>query len=125
MKIKPINADVMKELMRIQASIPQEWFEGLTYKAIPKENQYLIDKFKDILKKGKITQEQERKINIILDSKKLEVEREYEDKAKMRRIDDYIDEQLELSRRLGKIPAGKKHRNINKKLKKMIYGTAN
>lgn len=139
MKLQPIKAEYMKVLQRIQDSIPKEWLDNLgheeviaptikkMYEKVAKTK--VADLAKDLAKGDEKStvkdwetraKEVKRKAKIILDSGELDKKTLVIDKNIEKKIDKFVDEEIEAAIRRGELPKGKKFRNLNKKLKKQI-----
>lgn len=64
--------------------------------------------------------ELQRKAQIILDSGELDRQMEVVDKRYEGYVNKFIDKEIELAMRRGELPKGKKFRNLNKKLKRIV-----
>lgn len=113
--MNPAHAKVLK---RIQDSIPVSWLENLVEKkpAAPGMKEACERAQKD----PDVNEETKRKAQILLDSgvldKTIEVVNKYFEKL----INDFIDKEIAAAVRRGELPHGKKHRNFDKKLKRII-----
>jgi uncharacterized protein YdaU (DUF1376 family) len=118
MKVKPIKAEYMKVLKRIQDSVPQEWLNQVTKKEI------IGEPIKEIIAKAmvdpEVSQETKDRFQMISDSGYLDKEKEVENKEITRQIDEYIDNEIKKAIARGELPKGKKHRNMGKKLTRII-----
>lgn len=117
-KIEPLKPEYAKVLKRIQDAIPKEWFEKLVRKEPVAPT--MKKGFEMAVKDPKVSAELKRKAQIILDSGYLDKEIEVVDRRYENLIDKFIDKEIEAAVRRGELPKGKKHRNIGKKLKRII-----
>jgi len=113
--IKRLTPKALKELARIQASIPKE----LTEKLIKKENPNIemLRVLQKIVKDPEASKAQRYKANLMLDAGFFSGFVEVVDKKIEKQIDDYIDNEIQLCAKRGTLPKGKKFRNLKKKIK--------
>lgn len=118
MKIKPIKAEYMKVLKRIQDSVPEELLNQVTKKEV------IAEPIKEIISKAmvdpEVSQEIKDKFQMISDTGYLDREKDVENVEVTRKIDEYIDNEIKKAIARGELPKGKKHRNMGKKINKLI-----
>lgn len=125
-KIRPIKKEYVEVLKRIQDSIPKELLDNVTKKVmLAPLNAKMIralangESSPDV-DMSKITPRHIEQAKAIVDSGKIaELERmiDVEDKDITRKIEEYVDGEIEKAIKRGELPKGKKFRNINKQVK--------
>jgi hypothetical protein len=115
MKIKKLSPEVEKELARIQASIPPELTEKLIIKANPSKE--MLDVLIKIVKDPEATPHQKYKAQLMIDAELFSQEVDTVDKKVEKKINDFIESEIEKSVKRGTLPKGKKFRNLKKKIK--------
>jgi hypothetical protein len=119
MKLDKLKPEHIKELQRIQNSIPKSLTEGVMKETQPGKE--MLDTLKKALNDPELTSEQRRKTKLILESGYLEKKVMSEDPEVIAEIDTYIEKEIEKSVRLGRLPdKKKKNKNIKKKLKRVV-----
>lgn len=116
MKIKKFTPEVLKELQRIQMSIPKELTDKLIIRVKPAKE--ILEVYAKALLDPEVKEETKRKIQLILDSGMLDKEEDKADPAIEARINLFIEEEIEKSVKRGVLPKGKKFRNLKDKIKK-------
>jgi hypothetical protein len=118
MKIKPIKAEYMKVLQRIQDSVPPELLAQIT------KRERIAQPVEEIIEKAlvdpEVSDEVKTKFTMIRDSGYLDKEIEVENKEVAMKIDAYVEEEIKKAIARGELPKGKKHRNMGKKLTRII-----
>jgi hypothetical protein len=119
MKLEKLKPEHIKELQRIQNSIPKSLAEGVMKETQPGKE--MLDTLKQALNDPELTPEQRRKTKLIIESGYLEKKVMSEDPEVIAEIDTYIEKEIEKSVRLGRLPdKKKKNKNIKKKLKRVV-----
>jgi len=113
--MNPAHAKVLK---RIQDSIPVSWLENLIEKkpVAPGMKEACERAVKDMAQ----SEETRRKAQVLLDSGYLDKTMEVVNKYYENLINNFIDKEIGLAVKRGELPSGKKHRNFDKKLKRII-----
>lgn len=124
-KPKLLTEEEKAVLARIQNSIPKEWTDNVTKKEV------LAPKFAKLVRdlangndnpdinQALVTEKEREKARAIIDSgqiAELEKEVDVENKEITRKIDEYIDQEIEKAMARGELPKGKKFRNLHKKI---------
>ena len=112
MKLKKLKPEHLDELKRIQSTVPKELLDKLIVKVQPAKE--MIEVLKKAMTDETLTEEQRRKARLIVESGKLEVEKEEEDEEIVRQIDEYIQKEIYKSINRGTLPRGKKLGKLNK-----------
>jgi hypothetical protein len=115
MKIKKLSPEIESELARIQNSIPQELTDALIIKANPSKE--MLDVLIKITKDEQATPQQKYKAQLMIDAELFSQEVDTVDKKIEKKINDYIESEIEKSVKRGTLPKGKKFRNLKKKIK--------
>ena len=119
MKLEQLKPEHMKELERIQKSIPKNLTDNVMKETQPGKE--VLETLKKALNDPELTAEQRRKTELIIESGYLEKTVMSEDPAVIAEIDTYIEKEIEKSVRLGRLPdKKKKNKNIKKKLKRVV-----
>lgn len=113
MKLKRLSPEHQAELARIQNSIPRELSEKVV--CIPFEVQKLIGGFKRGMDDPTNSDELRNKCKLLYESEMFQIESE--NLKIQKKIDDFIQSEIEKSVKRGTLPKGKKFRNLKKKIK--------
>jgi len=115
MKIKKLSPEIEAELARIQNSIPPEWTNALIVKANPSLE--MLDVLIKITKDEEATPQQKYKAQLMIDAELFSQEVDTVDKKVEKKINNFIESEIEKSVKRGTLPKGKKFRNLKKKIK--------
>jgi hypothetical protein len=115
-KIKKLTPEILKELQRIQNSIPKELTDALVIRVKPAQE--VLDVYKKALLDPDVKEETKRKIQLILDSEMLDKEEDRVDPKVEAKINLFIEEEIAKAVKRGVLPKGKKFRNLKDKIKK-------
>jgi len=111
-----MSPEILKELQRIQNSIPKDLTDKLIVRVKPAQE--VLDVYKKALLDPDVKEDTKRKIQLILDSGMLEKEEDMVDKSVEAKINAFIDSEIEKAVKRGVLPKGKKFRNLKDKIKK-------
>jgi hypothetical protein len=118
MKIKPIKAEYIKVLQRIQDSIPTELLAQVT------KRERIAQPVEEIIERAlidpEVSQETKERFQMVKDSGYLDREIDVENREVTRKIDQFIESEIEKAVKRGELPKGKKFRNLDKKVKRII-----
>jgi SLT domain-containing protein len=98
-----------------QNSIPKEWTDKLMIKGNPSIK--MLEVLKKIVVDKDATEQQRYKAQLLLDAGTFEKEIDMVDKKVEKKINDFIQSEIEKSVKRGTLPKGKKFRNLKKKIK--------
>lgn len=114
-KLDKLSPEIIKELARIQNSIPVELTSKLMIKVNPSIE--MLNALKKIVLDKDATQEQKYKAQLMIDAETFSKEVDGVDKKIEKQIAEFIDNEIKLSVKRGTLPKSKKFRNLKKTIK--------